>query len=115
MNDLHKRWLMFLGFCIPSRYLIAYVLSKLSEAHLRIAGLVLLLPVLGFSYIYVTKSRMTGGETLGAPIWWDFIRPLHAGLYLVAALMALSGNSRAYIPILADTTLGLLAFLNYHF
>jgi uncharacterized protein YjeT (DUF2065 family) len=55
MNDLHKRWLMFLGLCIPSRYLIAYVLSKLSEAHLRIAGLVLLLPVLGFSYIYVTK------------------------------------------------------------
>lgn len=115
MNDLHKRWAMFLLGCIPTRLLVAFILSKLSKTHLRIAGLILLIPVFGFMYIYLTGSRKTGPETQGAPIWWNHLRPTHALFYLAAAIMALRQNERAYIPILIDTVFGLGAFLCYHF
>jgi hypothetical protein len=114
MNTLHKRWAMFLGLCIPSRFLLSFILSKLSKTHLRILGFILLLPVIGWTYIYLTKSRMSGGETFGQPIWWDFMRPLHAGLYLTASLMAISQNNKAWIPIAADTIIGLLSFVHHH-
>ena len=115
MNDLQKRWAMFLLGCIPTRFLLAYILSKLSQTQLKIAGFVLLLPVFGFLYIYVTGSRKTGAETRGAPIWWNHLRPLHALLYLVSAVLALQANKRAYMPIVIDTLFGLVAFTCYHF
>lgn len=112
MNDLQKRTLLFLGLCIPSRFLIAFLLSKLSKNRLFYFGLLLLIPVVGWTYIYLTSSRKTGGETFGAPIWWDHIRPIHAGFYFMAALLALRGSNNAYLPIVIDTSLGLLAFLH---
>jgi hypothetical protein len=115
MNDLHKRWAMFLLGCIPSRFLLAYVLSKLSQTRLKLAGLVLLLPAIGFMYIYLTGSRKTGAETRGAPIWWNNLRPIHALFYLVSATMAFQGDTRAYMPIVIDTLFGLVAFICYHF
>ena len=115
MNDLQKRWVMFLLGCIPTRFLLAYILSKLSQTHLKIAGTVLLLPAFGFLYIYITGLRKTGAETLGAPIWWNHLRPVHALLYLVSAIMALQGNKRAYMPIVIDTLFGLVAFTSHHF
>lgn len=115
MNDLQKRWAMFLLGCIPTRFLLAYILSKLSQTHLKIAGIVLLLPVFGFIYIYITGSRKTGPETRGAPIWWNRLRPVHAMLYLASAVMAIQGNKRAYMPIVIDTLFGLVAFTCYHF
>ena len=115
MNDLQKRWAMFLLGCIPSRFLLAYILSKLSQTHLKIIGLILLIPVVGFLYIYISGSRKTGPETRGAPIWWNDLRPFHALLYLVSAVMALQGNKMAYLPLLIDTLFGLIAFLCYHF
>ena len=115
MNDLQKRWAMFLLGCIPSRFLLAYILSKLSQTQLRIAGFILLLPVFGFMFIYLTGSRKTGPETQGAPIWWNNLRPLHAFFYLISAILALRKNTSSYIPILIDTIVGLVAFICYHF
>ena len=114
MNDLYKRFLFFLGLCIPSRFLISYILANVSQTHLKYIGLLLLLPVIGWSYIFLSKSRKTGAETLGAPIWWNYMRPLHAALYFIAALYALDGKSKAYLPIALDTIIGLFAFLHYH-
>ena len=87
MNDLQKRWAMFLGLCIPARFLLAYIASKLSPKHLKIMGIILTIPIVGWVFIYLTKSRQTGGETLGAPIWWDHLRPLHAALYFIFVLI----------------------------
>lgn len=115
MKDIAKRRLMFLLLCIPARYLISFFLYKMDSKYLRYMGLILLGPVLGWIYIYLTGSRKTGGETFGAPIWWNFMRPIHASLYLLAGLMALNKDTRAWIPIFIDTTVGLLAFINYHF
>jgi len=115
MNDLQKRWAMFLGLCIPARFLLAYIASKLSPKHLKIMGIILTIPIVGWVFIYLTKSRQTGGETLGAPIWWDHLRPIHAALYFIFVLMALRGEKKAYIPLVIDPVIGLLAFLHQHF
>lgn len=115
MNNLQKRWAMFLGLCIPARFLLAYIASKLSPRHLKIMGLILTGPLIGWIYIYLTKSRQTAGETFGAPVWWDDLRPIHAAFYLIFVLMALRGDENAYIPLTIDPIFGLLAFIHQHF
>lgn len=115
MNDLEKRRMLFLLGCIPSRLLIAYVLAKSSTPYLRLFGLILIALSISWFYIYWTGSRKTGVETFGAPIWWNSIRPLHICFYLAAGIMAVRGNKDAFKPIVADTALGLLAFLYHHF
>ena len=114
MNDLQKRWLMFLGLCIPTRFLLAYIASKLSSNHLKIMGIILAILIIVWMYIYLTKSRLVGFETLGAPIWWDHLRPIHAALYFIFVIMALRGEKNAYIPLIVDPILGILAFLYKH-
>lgn len=111
MNNLQKRTILFLGLCIPMRFLIAFILYKLPLSYIFYSGFILLIPVIGWITIYLTGIRKTGAETFGAPIWWDYMRPIHAGLYLACALMAINKRSNAYIPIVIDTILGLLAFL----
>lgn len=114
MNNLQKRWAMFLGLCIPARFLLAYIASKLSPEYLKIMGVILTIPIIGWIYIYLTKSRQTGGETLGAPIWWDHLRPIHAALYFTFVMMALRGERKSYIPLAIDPIIGLMAFLHHH-
>ena len=50
-------------------------------------------------------------ETCGRPIWWDGLRPLHAGLYGLAGVAWLRGRrDLAGALVLSDAVLGLLAF-----
>lgn len=114
MNDLHKRFALFLGLCIPSRLLLGYIAKILPSKFLPYMGVIMLIPVIGWSYIYLTGSRKSGIETLGAPIWWNDLRPLHAGLYFAFVLMAFNKSSHAYLPILFDTLIGLISFFKYH-
>ena len=114
MNDLQKRSLLFLGLCIPSRFLIAFILYNMSEKHLFHIGLALLAMVFSWSYIYILQTRKSGLETLGAPIWWDYMRPVHISFYLMAALMCLRGKNEAYIPVVIDTVMGIAAFIHHH-
>lgn len=78
-------------------------------------GLIALGPMLGFLYIYFTKSRNTGAEVFGGKIWWNFMRPIHALLYLTFSVLAFQKSNFAWIPLLIDVVIGLLAFLNYHY
>ena len=114
MNDLQKRILLFLGLCIPSRFLLAYIAKVLPLQYLPLMGILLLGPVIGWIYIYITNSRNSGLETFGAPIWWNYMRPIHAFLYFICALLAFNKNPRAYMLIIIDTIIGLLSFLKYH-
>ena len=114
MNDLFKRFTLFLGLCIPSRFLLAYIAKILPSRYLPFMGFIMLIPVIGWTYIYLTGTRNIGMETLGAPIWWNELRPMHAAFYFAFVLMALNKSTHAYLPIIVDTILGLLFFLKYH-
>ena len=115
MNAIQKRFLMFLIGCIGFRFLLVWLAKTVNKKYLPLMGLLALGPVIGFSYIYFTNSRNTGAEVFGSKIWWNYMRPIHALLYLIFSVMAFKESTSAWIPLLIDVSVGLLAFLNYHY
>lgn len=115
MNNIQKRFLLFLIGCIGLRTLFVYIAKTIDSKYLPILGYIALIPAIGFSYIYLTDSRKIGGETFGEKIWWDDLRPIHACLYFTFAYMAITKDSRAWIILLIDVALGLSAFIYKHY
>jgi hypothetical protein len=115
MNDLQKRFLLFLIGCIGMRSLFVIVAKKIDIKFLPYLGYLALLPAVGFIYIYVTGSRKTGAEVFGEKIWWNNLRPLHALLYGLFAYNAINKNQDAWIYLLVDVIIGLFSFLSFHF
>jgi hypothetical protein len=115
MNNIQKRFLLFLVGCIGTRSLLVYLAKNVNKEALKIMGYLALMPALGFFYIYFTGSRQTGAEVFGEKIWWNHLRPIHGTLYTLFALNAIRGNSNAYIYLLVDVLIGLMSFLTFHY
>jgi hypothetical protein len=115
MNDIQKRFLLFLIGCIGTRALFVYVAKNIDIKYLPFLGYLALLPAIGFIYIYLTGSRKTGGEVFGEKIWWNDLRPIHSLLYFLFAYNAIIGNNKAWIYLLVDVIFGLSSFLIFHF
>lgn len=115
MNSTQKRFILFLGGCIPTRLLFAYI-SKISLLFVnQILAFIAFLIGTGFIYIYFTGSRKTGIETGGEPIWWNNLRPFHAIFYyLFAYMIYIKKIKDAWKIIVVDTMMGLFAFLLFH-
>lgn len=106
-----KRVALFLGGCVPTRVFFAYLAWRLSPTHLPLLGALALLPTVGFLYIYLTGSRQTGPETMGAPIWWNALRPIHALFWGLFAVLALQGIHQAWLLLALDVVFGTVMFL----
>ena len=115
MNDLQKRFLLFLFGCIGSRLLFVYVAKNIKEAYLKYLGFLALGPAIGFIYLFLTGKRKTGPEVFGGKIWWNNLRPVHALLYFLFAYNAIIGNRNAWKFLLVDVIIGLLSFLSFHY
>lgn len=115
MNNIQKRFLLFLIGCIGIRSLFVYIAKNINKNYLPYIGLFALLIGFGFIFVYITGSRTTGAEVFDQKIWWNNLRPFHGMLYIVFALYAFKKENFAYIPLLIDVILGLVAFLNYHY
>lgn len=92
-----------------------YIAKTISVESLKYMGYLLLLPAVGFMYIYLTDARKTGPEVFGEKIWWNDLRPLHALLYALFSYNAINENRNAYLFLLVDVLFGLTAFLVHHF
>jgi hypothetical protein len=114
MDALQKRILLFLFGCITVRTLFVYLAYGASSKWLKIYGYLALLPAIGFLYIFMSGSRKTGGETFGAPIWWNYIRPVHSLLYFAFAWNAICENKNSWMYLAADVVLGLVSFILHH-
>lgn len=114
MNNLQKRFLLFLVGCIGLRTLIAYGAKIASKTVLMYMGYVAIIVGLGFLTIYFTGSRKTGGETFGDKIWWNDLRPVHGLIYLLFAYNAIIGNRDAWMFLAFDVVIGLVSFLWFH-
>lgn len=114
MNNIQKRFLLFLVGCIGTRALAAYTAKVASTQYLRYLGYLALVPAIGFAAIYLTGSRKTGAEVFGAHIWWNDLRPVHSLLYFMFAYNAIKGMRSAWLFLLADVCIGLGAFLAHH-
>ena len=115
MNNITKRFLLFLIGCIGTRLLLVYIAKNVNMTLLKYMGYLLLLPAFGFFYIFFTNSRKTGPEVFGDKIWWNNLRPIHGLLYLLFSYNAINGNKNAWIYLLVDVLFGLIAFLAHHF
>ena len=114
MNNLIKRYLLFLIGCIGTRSALVYFAKNATQEHLKYMGYLALFPVFGFSIIFLTDSRKTGPEVFGGKIWWNKLRPFHALLYFLFAYNAINGNNFAWKFLLIDVLLGLSSFLIFH-
>ena len=115
MNNIQKRFLLFLFGCIGMRSLFVIIAKNISIKYLPILGYLALLPAIGFMYIFITGARQTGAEVFGEKIWWNNLRPVHALLYSLFAYNAIIGNKSSWIYLLIDVIIGLLSFLVYHY
>lgn len=115
MNNLHKRFLLFLIGCIGIRSLFVIIAKFINIKYLKYLGYLALLPAIGFMYIYVSEIRNTGLGAFGQKIWWNNLRPIHSILYFLFAYNATIGNKNAWIYLLADVFIALISFLIYHY
>jgi len=114
MDNIHKRFLLFLIGCIGTRTLFVFIAKNIRSDYLPYLGYLAMLPAIGMLYIYITKSRPTGPEVFGDKIWWDSLRPVHSLLYGLFAYHAINQNANSYKYLLADVSIGLIAFLMHH-
>lgn len=114
MDNIRKRLILFLFGCIVIRFLFVLIVKYINKKYLPYLGLLALLPAIGFIVVYLGDYRKTGGEVFGEKIWWNNLRPVHACLYILFALLALKKNDYAWIPLLIDVLIGLISFLLYH-
>jgi hypothetical protein len=115
MNNIQKRFLLFLFGCIPSRLFLVYIAKNINISYLPLLGYLSLFPAIGFIYLFISGKRKTGPEVFGEKIWWNNLRPIHGILYLCFAYNAINKNIKAWYFLLYDVILGLFSFLIYHF
>ena len=110
LTESRKRAALFLFGCMGVRFGLTYV-AKTRPKALPWLGALAVPPALGIAAIYWFGLRKTGVETFGAPIWWNRLRPVHACLWAAFALTALLRVEEAWMILLADTLLGLAAWI----
>ena len=112
-NEL-KRILLFLFGCIGTRLFLVYLAKTVSIQYLPVLGYAALLVAIGLMYFFITGARKTGFEVFGDKIWWNNLRPVHATLYALFAYYAIQKSPNAWMFLLADVILGLVAFVRHH-
>ena len=105
---------MFICGCIVARLLLVLLAKNVSPTHLRLLGYLSLIPAIGFLIIYFGDLRKTGREVMGNVIWWNELRPVHAIMYILFAVYAITKKDYAWKVLLLDVCIGLIAFLMYH-
>jgi len=116
LTPLHKRYLLFLGGCIPMRLLFVYLSKNGSVMMQTLLGYLFFMIATGFMVIYLFGLRKTGTETGGQPIWWNSLRPVHSIIYYLASWCILFGDrNQAWKLLLGDVAIGLSSFLIHHF
>lgn len=109
MDAHQKRALLFLLGCMPARLFICYLAWNNPEL-LPLLGKLALIPAVGFAVIYAFGLRTSGPEAFGDKIWWNSLRPVHACLWGLFAVLAMQQNPHAWKVLFIDTLLGLVAW-----
>jgi hypothetical protein len=115
MNKLQQLFLYFLVGCIGARLLLVYLAKSINIKYLPYLGYVALLPVFGILYIYFFNGRKSNKGVFGEDIWWQDLRPVHATTWFLFAIFAIMKKSFAWIFLLVDVVISLVAFLTHHY
>jgi hypothetical protein len=115
MNNIQKRFLLFLVGCMGVRFFFVYLAKNINIDYLPYMGYLSLIISFGFMFIFLTGSRKTGPEVNGEKIWWNNLRPIHSILYGLFAYLAITKNNKAWVVLLVDVLIGLFSFLTFHY
>jgi len=115
MNDMQKRFILFLFGCIPTRLALVYLAKNIPIDYLPTLGYITLIIGIGFGYIFLSGTRQTGAEVFGDKIWWNDLRPIHSLFYLIFSYYAINKMRAGWIYLLYDVILGLFSFLFFHY
>jgi hypothetical protein len=115
MNNIQKRFLLFLFGCIPTRLALVYLAKNISINYLPILGYITLIIGISFAYLFLSGTRQTGVEVFGDKIWWNNLRPIHSTLYLIFSYYAINKMREGWIYLLVDVIFGLFSFLIFHY
>lgn len=104
-------------FCLIVRTVLiylAYLSVKATNPNYRLVfSLIYLTFCFGFLYQFVFKPRQNGA--FNQYIWWDYLRPVHAVIYLYVSYLIYEKNM-VFIPVLvADNLIGFTGHVFYHY
>lgn len=96
---------LFWGLCVPARLGLVWWAWKHPG---RVLSALLGVASVGIYMIYRNGWRQVGWETQGEPIWWNDVRPMHAFLWGLAAVLGWSERYRRWmaVPLLIDVVAG---------
>jgi len=105
----NNRIVIFLCICITLRAFLAYLANKLASSnYLKLMGIFALIVSSGLIYQFIANPNKPGG--FGGDSWWNNVRPVHAALYLVFAVMTVINPKYAYLALILDVIFGLGVF-----
>ena len=109
MSSRNTRIILFFCVCVVIRLLFVWLAKNLSINHLKIMGLIALVPVIGFLFQFMFNPSKSGA--FGGVPWWNKLRPFHALMYALFFVLAFSPkHNMAWIPLLIDIIVGVIAF-----
>lgn len=115
MTPLNKRFALFLLGCIPVRLSFVVLARTLPIQYIKLAAIPALLLATAFFIIFFFKLRKSGPETMGAPIWWNALRPVHGIIWASIAYFAFKENREVvWRLLLFDVIFGLVSFTIHH-
>ena len=106
----NKKIVLFVFGCLLVRLSFALISKNINKKSLPLLGLLALIPAIGLLVVYFRDLRQRGA--LNQKAWWNNLRPLHSILYFTFAYLAMNKNDKAYILLLLDVLIGLIAFIN---
>jgi hypothetical protein len=115
MNNMQKRFVLFLCGCIPARLALVYLAKNMSIKYLPLLGYITLIIGISFAYLFLSGTRQTGAEVFGDKIWWNNLRPIHSLFYLMFSYYAINKMSEGWVYLLYDVIFGLFSFLFFHY
>lgn len=100
------------AICVLVRLSLAFFIKNLKGKWLRLSSLIGFFIGLGF-LIMIIINRTDGA--FGQKVWWGNYRIIHAILYFMFGILAFNKHQLSYLPILIDTILGLIFYINKHY
>ena len=111
MNYISQLYIICVFVRIGFMYL-AYLSIQYNKYYKTFSGFYAVLGI-GSIYHWIYKYRKKGG--FNQSIWWDYLRPVHAIIYLYVSYLIYKKNM-AFIPLLvADNLIGLTGHVFYHY
>ena len=110
--DINTRNLLFLGVCIPLRFLLSYLSYRLEDNYKNLLGILFGIIGVSFLVLYFLELRLEAPEG-GGNTWWKNFRLIHGVLYVSAFIYSIKNKDIMWIPIMIDTIFGLSLFMLY--